>query len=157
MSRTILLDSLQVCAIMSSSKNSQETQAKPEPSMPRSSISPTSGGTITTRPELDEAIEYLRAIEDLKHYFKAADDDNRISSYLDMARVIVYVVVKKAGVPQLQKRLRNKSEFDSLVTHGSDEERKLVNLLKSMARGEVDWKELFVNGTLLSSLRCQVH
>ena len=61
-------------------------------------------------------------------------------------------VISGAGDSDLKKRFRNMSEFRSYVTPGSNEERKLINLLRNIAEGQVPWEDLFLNGNLLSSL-----
>jgi hypothetical protein len=121
-------------------------KSEARPSIPRSSIPI----TIAAGPELD------RAIEDLQQFFRATDDDNMIRCTLGITRAIVHDLVNEAGDSNLQKHFRNESEFHSYVTDGSNGEQ-LVNLLRRMVKGEVPWEDLFKNGTLLSSLWCQVH
>jgi hypothetical protein len=132
------------------SENSQEIKSEPgDSSMPRLSTSPSSGGT-TAAGLLVETCELLKGI------FDATRSDEWIRKNLNLVRGSVLDYVKQAGVSKLQERLRNYAEFRSYVKPGSEEERKLVNLLKRMAKSEVPWAELFQveNGTLLLSSLC---
>ena len=79
------------------------------------------------------------------------DSDAIIKAILDFAWLKVNNAIQVAGDSKLKRRVRNQSEFNSYVAHGSNEEQ-LVNLLKRMAKKEVPWEELFENGTLLTSL-----
>lgn len=121
---------------MSLSDNSQQTT-------PSSTI-----GTVPKKSKLEEAIE--KACQVLDAIFK--EDDNRIKNNLILAWAKVYSTLWEGGDSNLKARLRNESEFRNYVTPGSNEERELINSLKSMARRGVPWKDLFENSTLLSSL-----
>jgi hypothetical protein len=109
----------------------------------------------STPSKLDKAIQ--ATFESLKFNFQAGFDDNRIMSLLSTAYSIVYVVISNEGGPNLKKRLKGWGEFLTYVKSGSKEERKLIDLLRNMTNEQVSWRELFENGTFLSSLRCRAH
>ncbi len=120
-----------------------------DPSTPHPSTLPTASGTVTKGSELDKAIQ--TACESLKLIFKAEDSDDATQENLSMARTVVRKTIKAVD-PTRKKRLRTESDFESHVKAGSNEERNLVNLLGRMAKGQVPWKDLFLYGTLFSSL-----
>jgi hypothetical protein len=138
---------LLIYAIVSLSENPQQMQSKPDPSTPR----PPSGasGAVVPGSKLDQAIQNAGA--ELEDAFRAELDDNRIRNRLDFAWIKVRNAIDKAGDSKLMKRLKDESEFFSYVSPGSDNERELINLLRSMAAQEVPWRDLFKSGTSLSS------
>ena len=140
---------LLIYAVMSLSKNPQQMQSEPGPSMP-----PTAGGTVTAETKLDNAIQH--ACKMLDAIYKPQSDDEWIRHSLDHVWLTVFTFVQDVGDSNLEKRLRKLSEFKSHVTPGSDQERKLVNLVRSMVKQEAPWRDLLKNGTLLSSLWRQV-
>ena len=99
--------------------------------------------------ELEDAIQDAR--ETLAKIFCPEDDDIRIKKRLSLAWAIVHNVISQAGGPKLKNRFKDVSEFETHVRSRSTGERELVELLRSMAKQEVSWRELFDNGTLLSS------
>ena len=117
---------------------------------PRPSMPPSAGGTVASGAKLDKAIQ--DACKILDAIFKAHLDDDWIRYSLIFVWSQVHYAIEQAGDSNLEKRRRKKDEFDSYVTPGSDQERKLINLVRSMAKHEVPWKDLLQNGTLLSSL-----
>jgi hypothetical protein len=66
---------------------------------------------------------------------------------LDMVWVRVCGVLKQAGDSNLKRHLKNKSEFRAHVEPGSVHEQELINLVRSMAKGQVPWRDLLENGT----------
>jgi hypothetical protein len=103
-----------------------------------------------TRSKLEKAIQH--ACKRIRRNFSTEDDDDDIKQNLDIAWAVVGSAIQLAGDSNLKKRVKNQFEFYSYVAPGSNEERELTNLLKSMAKEEVPWEDLFNNGTLLSSL-----
>jgi hypothetical protein len=125
---------------MSLSKNLRQTQdASPRPSTPNAS------GTVTAGSRLERDIQIIRAI------FLPQHDDDEIRKRLGNAWFIVHGALLEVGDSIVNERLKNESEFNADVGRGSKGERKLIALLRSMAKEEVPWRELFENGTLLSS------
>jgi len=118
------------------------------PSAPRPSTS--ASGNVAAGSELEEAIQ--EACEFFEDVFKAEHDDNRIRRNLNGAWGTVRVALSRAGDSNLKGRLRDESEFRAYVKPGSDRVQELIKLVRSMAKGQVPWRDLFENGTLLSSL-----
>jgi len=116
-----------------------------DPSTSHPSTLPSATGTVAEGSGLDKARKTLEA------NFKAEDDDNIIKGRLSIARAVVRHTIKAVD-PTRKKCFRTESDFESHVKAGSNEERNLVNLLRRMAKGQVPWKDLFLYGTLLSSL-----
>ncbi|KAI0278136.1 hypothetical protein BGY98DRAFT_558024 [Russula aff. rugulosa BPL654] len=130
---------LLIYATMSLSKNPQQMQSKPDPSTPRPPSS--ASGAVVPGSKLDQAIQDARA--ELEDNFRAELDDNRIRKRLGIAWFIVGNAIEEAEDSKLKKSLKDKSEFFSYVSPGSDNERELINLLRSMAAQEVPWSDLF--------------
>ena len=120
-----------------------------DPSTSHPSTLPSASGTTAGGSALDKAIQI--ALSNLEDTFKVEYDENKFKSKLKLPRSIVRDTVM-AGYPTRKGRLRTESDFESHVKAGSNEERNLVNLLRRMAEGQAPWKDLFLNGTLLSSL-----
>jgi len=134
---------------MSLSKNPQQTQSEPgDPSAPRPSTPP-SASSVAAKSKLEKSIQ--QACKTLRRTFHPEDDDGEIQENMDVAMVKVYGALSQAGDSNLNDRFRNESEFRAYVRPGSNGERELVNLLRSMAKQEVPWRDLFDNGTSLSS------
>ncbi|KAF8491846.1 hypothetical protein F5888DRAFT_1637389 [Russula emetica] len=55
----------------------------------------------------------------------------------------VYNTISQLGGPNLKKCLRNRSEFLAHAKPESNVERELIKLVRSMAKGQVDWGDLF--------------
>jgi hypothetical protein len=120
-----------------------------DPSTSHPSTLPSASDTVAEGSELDKVIQDAR--ETLEDTFKVEYDDNKFKGRLKMVKSLVRDTIM-AGDPTRKERLRTESDFDSHVKAGSNEERNLVNLLRRMVEGQVPWKDLFLNGTLLSSL-----
>ncbi|KAI0284997.1 hypothetical protein BGY98DRAFT_946592 [Russula aff. rugulosa BPL654] len=129
---------------MSLSKNPQQMQSEPGPSMP-----PTAGGTVTAETKLDNAIQH--ACKMLDAIYKPQSDDEWIRRSLDHVWATVFTFVQEVGDSNLEKRLRELSEFKSHVTPGGDQERKLVNLVRSMVKQEAPWRDLLKNEAFFKS------
>ena len=112
------------------------------PSAPHPSTLPSASGTVAAGPKLGNDIQ--EACEDI---FKVEYDDNRIRNNLDYAWFQVCEVLEQAGDSNLKGRLKNKSEFRAHVKPGSDQEQELIDLVRSMAKGQVPWRDLLENGT----------
>ncbi len=121
-----------------------------DPSTSHSSTLSSASGTVPKGSKLDKAIQ--DACEVIEPNFKAEYDDEVIIRRLSTVWINVHDVVQASGDLDLNDRFRNMSEFKSYVTPGSDEERKLINLLRRMTEKQVPWENLFLNGTSLSSL-----
>jgi hypothetical protein len=106
---------------------------------------PSASGTVAAGPELENAIQL--ACESFEDIFKAVHDDNRIRMYLDILWLKVCGALEQAGDSDLKGRLKSKSEFCAHVEPESDQEQELINLVRSMANGQVPWRNLFENGT----------
>jgi len=110
---------------------------------------PSASATVAAGPKLEKAIKSLKA------NFKAEHDDDTIKGNLGVAWLNVYDVytdISTAGGTNQKERLKESSDFKKYVKSGSEGERKLITLLRSMAEQQVPWSELFENGTSLSSL-----
>jgi hypothetical protein len=137
--------------IMSLSENPRQTQSElGDASAPHPYTPPSASGTVATGSKLDKAIE--SACKQLRRGFLPGDDDDWIKINLADAWNKVHSAISQAGGPNLKKRLRNKSEFLAHAKPESNVERELIKLVGSMAKGQVDWGDLFQHGTLLSSL-----
>ena len=113
------------------------------------STPPSASGTVPAGPILEKAIEFLKVI------FKAEHDDDTIKDNLSHAWLKVYEFYERistAGGSSQKERLKESSDFENYVKSGSEGERKLIALLRSMAEGQEPWIKLFENGTSLSSL-----
>jgi hypothetical protein len=113
------------------------------------STPPSASGTVPAGPILEKAIKSLKAT------FKAEHDDDTIKYNLGRAWLNVHNVYKgisMAGGTSQNERLKELSDFENYVKSGSEGERKLIALLRSMAEGQEPWIKLFENGTSLSSL-----
>ena len=133
---------------MSLSENSQQTQSEPggpTASAPHPSVPPNFSGTLTTEPNLEKSIQ--QACEILRRNFLPEDDDSMIQQSLVYAWFSVYNVISQAGGSDLKERRRNLSEFEAYTRPGSNGERELAKLLRSMANQELAWRNLFDNGT----------
>ena len=73
-------------------------------------------------------------------------DDNLIKSNFTFAWVLVHHVISTAGNPIQKEHLRDLSEFRERVKSGSKEERELIDLLQSMVKQDVPWRNIFENG-----------
>ena len=113
------------------------------------STSPHSNNHVLWR-SICTSIHSTRAYTILEAIYNAEHDDNRFKGTLAYARFIVHNVISEAGDPNLKERLRSKPEFEAYIMPGSHGERELIKLLRSTAKHEVPWKDLFENGTLLS-------
>ena len=102
----------------------------------------------------DAAKSILSSIseESLRRNFHPNDDDDEIKQNLNIARQIVDNFLSQAydSKPKLKGRIRNQADFKAYV-ESDEKKQELVNLLRSMAKKEVPWRNLFENGTLLSS------
>jgi len=138
---------------MSLSENPQQTQFKPRdpsPLAPHPFTPPSASATVAAKSKLERSIQ--QACKTLRRIFYPEDDDGEIQKNLGVAWVKVYGALSEAGDSNQKERLRNESEFNAYVRHGSNGERELIKLLRSMAKQEVPWRDLFDSGTLLSSL-----
>ena len=92
------------------------------------------------------------ACETLGKMFLHDEDDNKFKRNLSLARHIVDDFLSQAwdSKPKLKGRIRNASDFKAYV-ESDEKKQELVNLLRSMAKKEVPWRNLFENGTLLLS------
>jgi hypothetical protein len=122
-----------------------------DPSTTHPFTPPSASRTVTEGSGLDKAIQI--ASETLELNFKAENDDDVIKRRLGVAWIVVRDTIRDAGDPTWLQHFRTESEFASYVKRGSDGEQKLVNLLRRIAERQVPWKDLFINGTFLSSLR----
>jgi hypothetical protein len=125
------------------------------PSTPYQSTPPSTSVTVAAESKLENAIQrhckVLRAIVSPED--PPEDDDHIIIQYeLGWSWFSVHNAISQAGDLSQKERLRNQSEFKAYVTPGSNGERKLIKLLRSMAKQEVPWTNLFKNGTFLLSL-----
>ena len=114
---------------------------------PHTSTPPSANDTVEAGSDLEQAIE--RACKGLKRCFYPEDEDDEIKRNMINAWNFVYVAISQAGSPELKERLRNRDEFSAYVRPGHEGEQELLELLRSMAKEQVPWKKLFVNGTLL--------
>ena len=113
-------------------------------------LTPASGTAAATSKLDEETRIFLQQNFELN--FTTEDADDTIKRKLNIALTIVGNAIELAGDSDLEKRVRNKSEFRSYAARGSEKEQELTNLLKRMARKEVPWKDLFQNSTSLMSL-----
>jgi hypothetical protein len=88
----------------------------------------------------------------LGRIFLPEDNEDEIKKILGSAWYVVHNALSHAGDLNRRERLRNEDEFNAYVRPGSNGERKLLQLMGSMAKQQVPWRDLFENGTLLSSL-----
>jgi len=105
----------------------------------------------------EKAIQH--ACDILRVLFLPEDDDDKIQQRLSIAWFDVHSAILQ-DEDSKRERLRNESEFYAYLTapeNNGERKREFFNLLRSMAKEEVLWTELFKNGTLLSSLRRQAH
>ncbi len=139
---------------MSSSRNPRETQRADRtwihdrggPSAPHPLASMPPSPTVVAGKILDETI-IEEACEMLGLSFSPKrDNDNHIREHLGVARAFVHGALSRAGDSKLKGRLRNEYNFNAyLKSDGKEQE--LVDLLRSMAKQEVPWRNLFENGT----------
>jgi hypothetical protein len=111
-----------------------------------------SSGDPSARPSTQAKLE--EAIQPVKLHIKAEHDDNSIKANLDIVWLFVNRAISQAGDSNQKRRLKSQSEFEAYVKSEGDVERELelIKLLRSMAKQEVPWRDLFDNGTLFSSL-----
>jgi hypothetical protein len=117
------------------------------PSAPRPSTLPSASSNVTAGSELEKAIQ--SACASVKGVIRAEYDDDRLRQELDILWFIVRRAISQPRDSNLKGRLRDESEFRDYVMPGSDREQELLDLLRSMAKGQVPWSDLFENGTLL--------
>jgi hypothetical protein len=102
----------------------------------------------TTPSRSEKAIQ--QACDILRVLFLPEDDVDTIQQRLSIAWFNVHSAISRAGDLNQKERLRNEGEFNAYVmARGSNGERKgeLVKLLRSMAKQETPWRDLFQNGT----------
>lgn len=100
----------------------------------------------STPSKLDKAIQ--ATFEQLKLIFQPGCNDNRIRSNLSFAYATIYTVIQNEGGPNLKERLKGWDGFMSYVESGTKQ--KLIDLLRSMADGQVPWSKLFENEAFLN-------
>ena len=88
----------------------------------------------------------------LARLFLPGSNEDEIKGNLKYTWIAVHGALFHAGDSNQKARLRNMSEFDAYVRPGSNGERDLLQLVGSMAKQQVPWRNLFYNGTLLLSL-----
>jgi len=111
------------------------------------SASPPSG-TVTAKIS-QEAKQ--KAIRSVKRHVQPNDTFEKIREDLEFVWLAVYRAHENGGDPNIKDRLRNRDEFLAYVEPESQEERKLIDLLTSLANNRVPWHGLFENGTSLSA------
>ena len=102
------------------------------------------GPTEDLEPSLEDACEYL------KKNFHPEDDDDQIKKNLGVAWVWVYWAISSARDSYPKERLRSQPEFNAYVMPGSYGERELTKLLRSMAKQELPWSDIFKNGPYIA-------
>ena len=112
-----------------------------------SSQDPSAGPS--TQSKFEKALQ--NAYKFFVHMF-SRHDDNWIKQNLTCTWLKVHDTIMEAGDTIQKERLGDLSDFQDKVKSGSKEERELIDLLRSMAKSEVPWRDLFENGGLLSSL-----
>ena len=144
---------------MSSSRNPRETQRAdrtwihdrggPSAPHPLASTPPSptaAAGKVLNETAIESACKTLGGI-----YSPTCNGDYiRNTLRLVVAGALVRGALSQAGDSKLKGRLRRESDFKAnLESDGKKQE--LVDLLRSMAKKQVLWRNLFENGTLLSS------
>lgn len=124
-------------------------------SAPHPCTPPSTSDTVAAESELERRT-IQEACKHLRLCFAPEDEDDEIKKNLYLALAIVHNALSLAGNSDMEKRIRNVSEFKSYVTSGSNRERELVKLLRSMAKQD-SWEDLFKNSTFLSFLLCGAH
>lgn len=112
----------------------------------------------TVPPKLEKAIQ--RSYRALSALFLPDSDDDTIQDRLNNTWFNVHSAISQAGDLNQRERLRSESEFNDYLTapeNNGERKREFLKLLGSMAKQEVSWRELFKNGTFLSSLLRQAH
>jgi hypothetical protein len=109
----------------------------------------TPSATVTAGSKLE--MEIQDASEALRRMFLPEDDDDDIKKYLNTAWFYVHDALLRGGDSKLKERLKNESEFRAHVRPGSNGERSLLTLVRSMAKRQVPRRNLFEHGTFLSS------
>jgi hypothetical protein len=127
--------------IMSSSQNSQQVLGIP-------TSPPSATGTVTPETISDEVIE--RACKLLPKILPADGADN-IREKLEMIWFAVRKTLHRTGNIQIKDRVRNEHEFEAYVKPGSEREEELIKSVRSMQNAQVPWRDLFENGTFISS------
>jgi hypothetical protein len=118
-----------------------------------SSGDPSAPCPSTAPSKSEKAIQH--ACDIFRVLFLPEDDDDKIQQRLSISWFNVHSAISQAGDLNQKERLRNESEFNAYVTaRGSNGERKreLIKLLRSMAKQEVPWRNLFQNGTFFIPL-----
>ncbi len=141
---------------MSSSRNPREThrtriheRGGPSAPHPLASTPPSptaAAGKVLNETAIESACKTLGGI-----YSPTCNGDYiRNTLRLVVAGALVRGALSQAGDSKLKGRLRRESDFKAnLESDGKKQE--LVDLLRSMAKKQVVWRNLFENGTLLSS------
>jgi len=125
---------------MSSIQNPQKTLGD--------TASPPGGGAVTAKISQKAKQEAIRTFQRI---LQPNDTFEEIRESLKAVWFTVWVAHDDGGDPNIKGRLRNQEEFLAYVEHGSQEQRKLFDLLTSMAKNLVPWDGLFENGTSLSA------
>ena len=112
-------------------------------------------GTVAAGSKLEMQIQDV--CKSFRRTLLPEDDDDAIKKELGTTWFRVYNTLSKTGNSKLKDRLRNESEFKAYVRPGSNGERQLLTLLRSMAKQQVPWRNLFEHGTSLSSLWSRSH